>query len=172
MFFSGAGNTFASSLALHDDTGWYTYGRLAKLVEVLAETLGHDGKALVFCFCRNDVASVAAYLAALETGHAVTFLNGSLDTTFKTQLVDQYARDFIRASEPIPCGEAYWPAVPIGRNHLLRRLAPSPLAVHPDLAVLLSTSGSTGSPKCVKLTGDNILSKCPVDLRGPGDREH
>ena len=35
--------------------------------------------------------------------------------------------------------------------------------LHPDLALLLSTSGSTGSPKLVRLSHDNLLQQ----RRGP-----
>ena len=33
--------------------------------------------------------------------------------------------------------------------------------LHPDLALLMSTSGSTGSPKLVRLSHENVLSNAP-----------
>ena len=33
----------------------------------------------------------------------------------------------------------------------------APYEIHPDVALLLTTSGSTGSPKLVKLTEKNLL---------------
>src|SRR5580700_4082937 len=158
MFFSRAGRTAPSDLALHDAAGWCSYGQLDPLVERLASALIHPSKALAFCFCQNDTPSVAWYLAALEAGHAVALLNGSLDAGLKATLISLYAPEFILASEATACGAEYEPLPDIGRNRLWRRVSPSPLPLHADLGVLLSTSGSTGSPKFVRLTRGNILS--------------
>ena len=174
MFFSRAGHTTASDPALHDAAGWCTYAQLEQMVEQLAATLAYPRKALTFCFCRNDTPSAAWYLAALEAGHAVALLNGSLDAGLKATLISLYAPDFILASEDTACEADYEPLPAIGRNRLYRRISPSPLALHPDLRVLLSTSGSTGSPKFVRLTSGNILSNATsirqaLDIRN-GDR--
>ncbi|MDE0775415.1 MAG: AMP-binding protein [Nocardioides sp.] len=59
------------------------------------------------------------------------------------------------------------------RDEIVQRWA-GPVHTHPDLALLLSTSGSTGSPKLVRLSRDNVLSNASaiadyLDLR-PTDR--
>ena len=39
--------------------------------------------------------------------------------------------------------------------------------LHPDLALLLSTSGSTGAPKLVRLSHRNLVEQRPGDRRVP-----
>jgi acyl-CoA synthetase (AMP-forming)/AMP-acid ligase II len=61
-----------------------------------------------------------------------------------------------------------------GRRAEVARRYTGRSAAHPDLALLLSTSGSTGSPKLVRLSRDNVLSNAAsiadyLDLR-PTDR--
>ena len=104
----------------------WTYGSLASEIERRVEVLRRGEKSLVMLFCRNDFDSVASYLAAIEAGHPVALLDHRLNAELRAGLVAAYRPD---------CRE-------------------TPL--HPDLALLLSTSGSTGSPKFVRLTRRNI----------------
>jgi len=55
------------------------------------------------------------------------------------------------------------------RAYSWRRKPEHPHVVHPDLAVLLSTSGSTGSPKLVRLSRKNVTSNA-IDL--PSTEHH
>src|SRR5688572_7609790 len=89
-----------SAPALYDaDRGeWWTYGQLRENVSRLAQALESSKKALVFCFCRNDSASVAWYLAAVQAGHAVALLDAGLAGEFKARLVSLYCPDFILSS--------------------------------------------------------------------------
>ncbi len=75
-----------------------------------------------------DLPSVVTYLAALALHRPVVVVTPGAH------------EDIVRRYRPA------WDAV-----------TPAP-APHPDLAVLLSTSGSTGSPKLVRLSRDNIVA--------------
>ncbi len=132
-----------SNLALFDaaQARWYTYGELWSEVARRAESL-KGPKALAFCFCRNNIASVVWYLAAVEAGHAVALLDDGLTQEFKTRLVELYDPDLIQEA-----GQHAW-----------RRTSAAGGKIAPELAVLLSTSGSTGSPKFVRLTADSVTA--------------
>ena len=119
-----------------------TYADLAGRVAEVA--LAYAGaRRLVLLTPRNDVASVVEYLGAMAADQVV-----------------------LLAGEPAADGllAAYRPDVlagPDGRTFLA--LDPDPAArpahdLHPDLALLLSTSGSTGSPKLVRLSRDGVLA--------------
>jgi acyl-CoA synthetase (AMP-forming)/AMP-acid ligase II len=114
-----------------------TYADLAGRVRERAAHLG-ERRRLVQLECHNDVETVVTYLAALEGHHPVLLTGPSCP------------RDELAA--------AYRPEV-VARGALLEERAQvAPAALHPDLAVLLSTSGSTGSPKLVRLSHENVRS--------------
>ncbi len=105
----------------------------------------------------NTVDALVVYLAALAAGHPV-LLAPHDRPDFLRSLTDAYDPDVV--------------AFPDGT--LDERRAGSAHTLHPDLALLLSTSGSTGSPKLVRLSHENLRSNAEsiaayLDIR-PGDR--
>jgi acyl-CoA synthetase (AMP-forming)/AMP-acid ligase II len=119
--------------AVPESTRQVTYARLAALVEGYAAELG-PARRLVALAARNDLASLVAYLGALSAGCVVL-----LTEQITAELRDAYDPDVL-----IEGGRAR-----VVREHSAHRL-------HPDLALLLSTSGSTGSPKLVRLSARNL----------------
>jgi acyl-coenzyme A synthetase/AMP-(fatty) acid ligase len=88
----------------------------------------------------------------VEAGHAVALLNDQIDAQLAANLISLYRPDWVRASLPVDTAEYESSgAAGVWRR---RRLEGAPL--HPDLALLLSTSGSTGSPKLVRLRRGNV----------------
>jgi acyl-CoA synthetase (AMP-forming)/AMP-acid ligase II len=125
---------------------WCSYGELWDLVDDLAGQLRDDTKRLVFLRCGNDLATVTGYLASLAAGHAVALLDRGLDGTLRDALEQAYAPDLVL--------ERDGPAPLPGR----RATEAAGGAVHPDTALLLSTSGTTGSPKFARLSLANVAA--------------
>jgi len=119
----------------------WTQQDTAAAVEALAGRLAADRAGLVFNLCERDVDSVIRYLAAIRAGHAVAQLPASTPPELTERLVEHYRPAFVLAP-----GEE--PRAPVDFDDSPR--------VHPDLAVLLSTSGTTGNPKLVRLSRQNI----------------
>jgi len=142
----------ATRPALYDAGEWWSYGQLAKEVDRWAGLLQHSTKCLLFCFAQSSVPSVCCYLGAIESGHAVALLDAKLTPEFRDRLITLYKPDFIFGSDA--------PADYVAHNEPgLWRCAKTPEgSIHPNLALLLSTSGSTGSPKFVRLTAMNVSS--------------
>lgn len=122
--------------ALFDDRAdsWITYGDLSALALEWAARL-HGMRDLVFVYARNDIESVGALLGALAAGHAIALFDPNLPQTARTEI------------EAI-----YGPAWVVGPGHgelkaLKKRIEP----ISSALSMLLSTSGSTGSAKLVRL---------------------
>lgn len=142
----GALETFASSVALHVPGGAaLTYGDLGRRVKDVAESFG-TGRRLVLLEAGNDVASIVAYLAALKAGCPLLLAGGGDHAV--ENLTATYDPDVVVTTA--------------GANASVRHrrspVAPSPHRLHPDLALMLSTSGSTGSPKVVRLSSANLDS--------------
>jgi acyl carrier protein len=85
----------------------------------------------------TTIDSIVLYLAALRRRYPVILLD-AIDSAVGTSVRETYA-------PWLPDDDCDVPAA-------------ASAALHPDLAVMLSTSGSTGSPKLVRLSGRNIAS--------------
>jgi acyl-CoA synthetase (AMP-forming)/AMP-acid ligase II len=158
----------ASAAALFDSTSgrWYTHGDLRSEVARAAEALG-TRKSLVFCYCRNNFATVAWYLAAVEAGHAVALLDDGLSAEFKAGLIERYAPELILGSSEASVAAEGYDGAALGEGlHLSRRREGQEGEIAPALAVLLSTSGSTGSPKFVRLTKDSVTANARSIIEG------
>ncbi|MFI7602228.1 AMP-binding protein [Actinoplanes sp. NPDC049681] len=127
--------------ALITRRGTISYGELANRVARAARRLG-DGRRLVLIAGANEVEAVVAYLGALAAGHPVLLAPGDNPATI----------DALTA--------AYDPDVVVrrtGRRWRYEQRRPgSAHVLHPELALLLTTSGSTGSPKLVRLSHHNL----------------
>lgn len=116
-----------------------SYAELAARVEAGVARLG-EARRLVVVAGANEVEPVVAYLAALAGGHPVLLAPADRPA----------ALDALAA--------AYDPDVVAGPEGFAERREGSAHELHPDLALLLSTSGSTGSPKLVRLSHENVQS--------------
>ena len=150
---------FVSGLAEHGSrtaliagTAVISFSQLAAVVAETADRLGRVRR-LVMIEGSNDVDTVVTYLGALAGGHAVMLVAD--DERRRDDLVSAYGPDVLAARDG-----AEWSLVEHcrGTTHDL----------HPDLALVLSTSGSTGSPKSVRLSHTNLQSNAEaiVDYLG------
>lgn len=133
----------------------WTYDRLADDVERARQQLG-DERRLVLLSAGRRPETVVWYLAALAGGHPVLMCSENQDHV--AGLVERYDPDVVVGVD----------------GHVEHRHAQPVHDLHPDLAVLLSTSGSTGSPKLVRLSHTNLATNAAaiaeyLQLR-PNDR--
>lgn len=134
-----AGDRCLTHAALHD--------RVVRAAAMLPDAT--DGRCLVHVTPRPELDAVVGYLATLHAGHValVTAPGGPA-----APILDRYRPDLAFDGRHVePLGDGPWS----GPCHLL----------HPDLALLLSTSGSTGSPKLVRLSHDNLRANADAIAR-------
>ncbi|UVJ39196.1 non-ribosomal peptide synthetase [Arthrobacter sp. CJ23] len=143
-----AGISFATDLArfggrtaIRFNGGSASYRELAGQVESIARSLG-PVRRLVALEADNTLPSLRVYLAALAAGHPLLILPPG-GSPASAALVAAYDPDVVvRLAD----GNAVMDCRREGTRHQL----------HPELAMLVSTSGSTGSPKLVRLSADGI----------------
>ncbi|MBL4829141.1 MAG: AMP-binding protein [Aliivibrio sp.] len=153
----------SSAPALNDDEQLSPCSFHELSVKSLAwrERLSADRKQLIFLFIENKISGVQAFLGAISSGHAVVLLDPELSAENQISLVNTYQPEKIITPKP-DIFDSYL-AIFQGELTLLendKNISTSD--IHPDLTVLLSTSGSTGSPKFVRLTLDNVVHNASV----------
>jgi hypothetical protein len=127
---------FADRPAVLTETITLTYDQLADRVQASAELLG-TARSLVLLEARTDIGALTHYLGSLAGGHVVLPTPAGAD---RSALIETYRPDVVVDAAGV------------------HRDAAGGHELHADLALLLSTSGSTGSPKLVRLSHANLLA--------------
>jgi acyl-coenzyme A synthetase/AMP-(fatty) acid ligase len=151
--------TFSSNTALVDTAidKSVSYAELEKESQALAEKLKLSVKGLIFLFTKNNSESVITYIAALKFGNAVLLLDEKLNDEIRNELIENYKPELIISSSVVIPGK-YKNSFRYDSLHFLTRIENTTSNIYPELSVLLSTSGTTGSPKLVRLAYKNIQS--------------
>ncbi len=127
-----------------------SYGELARRVDDAAARLDNDrgpgrGRRLVLVVGSHDVSLIAAYLGAICAGHVVLLVPSGQHVQ---RWIDRYDPDVVLQTDPDDLRVARTTERRAGTVHDL----------HPDLVLLLTTSGSTGSPRLVRLSYEAVLA--------------
>ena len=109
--------------------------------------------------CRNTPEALIIYLAALRSGDALILMHENIEKTLLKNVLDQYTPDWVFHHNSISIPELYQ-LDQLDQEWLLLKPVTQRMSVpiNKHLAILLSTSGSTGSPKMVRLSYDNLNS--------------
>lgn len=132
-----------------------TSGELHERVLAFANCL--HPRRLAFLVGQNDVPSITAYLGFLEAGAVPLLLNRDLSTESLNRLLEIYKPTYIFLSKDCALSQFNCRELgDFGNYRLLEASRNRPAGLHPELGLLLATSGSTGSPKLVRLSLRNI----------------
>jgi acyl-coenzyme A synthetase/AMP-(fatty) acid ligase len=114
-------------------------------------------RTLIFIFSENTLGSVAGYVAALETKIVPLLLHTATEKGLRETLVEKYKPEYFWMPESMISewdGEVVFKAYGYA---LMKTGLVAPL-LSENLSLLLPTSGSTGSPKLVRHSYNNILA--------------
>jgi acyl-CoA synthetase (AMP-forming)/AMP-acid ligase II len=131
---------FGDAPAVVADDVVLSHAELAARVADRARTWG-PARRLVLVEGAHTLDSLVAYLAALQHGHVALVVPDGREAQ-REAMVTAYDPDIVCTA---------------GARDDVRR-PQSVHDLHPELALLLSTSGTTGSPKLVRLSRDNVAS--------------
>ena len=146
-------------IAIKDDSGYsLTYEELCHTVEELDSL--NIPRSIVFCLCSNCAGSLAGYLAFENNGQVPLLLSSKLDESLRLNLEQIYQPGYYwipdQKAEDIKGGQIEGEQVYAAYGYVLLKTAYKPYPLHESLSMLLTTSGSTGSPKLVRHKYGNL----------------
>src|SRR5579863_7066118 len=152
--------------AIRDDRSdvWLTRADARAASLDVAGKITSERKRLVFLFCGANKETVIGLLAAAAAGHATALIDPSLPEDRLKGLIEAYRPEVVLGAREL--GETMRAVAP-GKAGSFESQAgaiewvssgagPEPAPIDPALAVLLSTSGTTGSRKYVRLSRDAV----------------
>ena len=148
---------YADNLAVIDDRGQQTtYAQLENYGKALVKNI--SSRCLVFCLCENTLGSLVGYTAFLNHHIIPLMLDAHLDKELLAHFIAEYKPDYIwlptSQIEEVEGKEVFsecdYSLIKTEYHHFY--------PLYEELALLLTTSGSTGSPKFVRQTYKNIES--------------
>jgi len=157
MFWNYDKNTF-NRIALIDTNSKQeiTYKKLNDDSKKLFPYLKDKKKRLTFLLCENSYTSILSYITLLKSGNATVLLDSKLEPNLLDNLISKYSPELIISSSERIINN-YSKTVTENGIHINRRISlRNQEDINPDLAVLLSTSGTTGSSKLVRLSYNNL----------------
>ena len=151
---------FPNNTAVITDKGeTMTYNQLVATAKEFADAAPQKG--LLFCLCENRIGSLVGYVACMEHHIPIVLLDGSKDISVLQNLMTIYQPEYIWISsdkiENIG-GETIFKYATFSLQKMQYEVEIEKPEINPELALCLTTSGSTGSPKFVRLTAKNVLA--------------
>lgn len=140
--------------AIKDDGGnVLTYGDVCAAIRDIS-TLKLP-RCVLFCLCDNCAGSLVGYLAFESGGQVPLLLGAGMDEDLRRNLDDLYTPAYYWLPERMGQtvrGETVYAAY----GYILRKTGHEVYSIHENLSLLLTTSGSTGSPKLVRHKYGNL----------------
>jgi long-chain acyl-CoA synthetase len=141
-----------------DELGYgLTWSEIESITEKFRQEVQSRRVSLVFS--ENSIDCFAGIISLMNSGVVPLLVDLNTEPKFIQDLVALYSPEYLYAPTSLAKSFADYAIVSTqGSYSLCSDRKPFPSIVHQDLALLLSTSGSTGSPKLVRQSRSNLKS--------------
>ena len=157
MFYTIPSEIEKNTFLIDSEGNHITYKDFLEIQEIFQK--GIDTRVVVLVLCESTPGSVMGVMSFLMNGQIPLLLESNIEMEFVRELVSRYQIEYVFVSKESHTNFIDLEEVKELRDFVLLKTGElrgeNP---HNDLALLLSTSGSTGSPKLVRLSYQNIAS--------------
>ena len=148
---------FANHIAVETEQGLkMTYAQLEKDASAIVSVMAP--RKFTFCLCENTIGSFVGYVGFMTYDIPTVLLDATKDIDTIKGLIKHYQPQYVWCPtsrvEELNSGKA----VTEYADYTLLQTGEQSYEIHPDILLCLTTSGTTGSPKLVKLTERNLKS--------------
>jgi long-chain acyl-CoA synthetase len=145
------------NLLIDEDGKCFTYSDLLTFNESLSKL--NLVRELVFCICDNSIELIFGYISFISNKIVPLMLDSNLDHSMLINLLKRYKPRYLWIPSQLFCNFSSKVILFKYKNYLLIDYNKNSKSIlNDELALLLTTSGSTGSPKLVRISYENILS--------------
>ncbi|MED3781066.1 AMP-binding protein [Heyndrickxia sporothermodurans] len=141
--------------ALDDNGTSITYGELSCFSDEFNKAVPE--RAIIFCLCENSIGSLAGYTSCISNRVVPLLLGSSIDRGLLSQLMETYEPAYMWIPKRYH-SEFNFPIILSKFEYILIKTEYKMYPINEKLSLLLTTSGSTGSPKLVRHKYGNIES--------------
>ena len=143
-----------TSTALIDNEGnSITYGDLAEKMPELGKQV--EPRSVVFILCKNTVGAMLGYLSFIENNAVSLNLSSKIDNALLSSLIDTYTPAYLWVPQE-DVEKFPYKAIGACYGYTLLKTENPVYPVNEKLQFLMTTSGSTGSPKLVRYKKGNL----------------
>ncbi len=148
---------YYNNTAVVTETGLtLSYAQLELAADEVTEDM--EPRKLTFCFCENTIGSFVGYVGFMTRNIPTVLLDGSKEIGVILSLIDHYLPQYVWCPTKRVRELNKGSRVTEYEDYTLLKLEEQKYEIHPDVLLCLTTSGTTGSPKLVKLTEENLRS--------------
>jgi len=149
---------YYNEIAVISDKGErITYQQLDMFAEKLIDNISE--RCLVFSLCTNSVASVVGYTGFINHRIVPLLIDSHMDPDMLNSLINEYKPSYLWIPESMAEMFSEFKSIYSDFNYILKKTNfDEAYPLFDELALLLNTSGSTGSPKLVRQSYINIES--------------
>ena len=130
------------------------YGAISSSIDEICKKI--DSRSLVFLVCGNNPESILGYISFLKTDCAVALLEEKINHNSLKNLVDIYKPNYLFVKKNFFKLDGYEQILSFKNFDLIKRKNFFKINLYRELSLLISTSGSTGSPKMVRISKKNL----------------
>ena len=152
--FLGLDRQEVNKVAVKDNEGnALTYGQLAEEVEVFSHIV--NSRSIVFMLCKNTLGSLAGYLGFIEGDAVPLVLSSKIEKGLLQSLIDEYTPAYLWVPTEQSTDFPY-KLIFERFGYSLLETGNEIYPINDQLQFLMTTSGSTGSPKLVRYKKGNL----------------
>ena len=148
---------YSDNIAVKHEGKQYTYAELSEISGGIAASTG--GRCLVFVLSSNTPGSLAAYVGFLNNGIVPLMLDAEINRSLLDELVSTYRPRYMWMPADKAEDYAGFETVHEAEGYVMKKLEDENVyPLYEELALLIPTSGSTGSPKLVRQSYKNLIA--------------
>mgnify|MGYP001343251793 FL=1 len=151
---------FKNNVAIIDEYGTdVSYEDLIEFGDKVASVISE--RSLVFVMCTKSIGSVAGYASFVNKGMVSVLLNAHLEKELLDNLVETYKPEYIWVPTEMCTEYEKYNVQNVFSEYgytLLKTTFDAKYELYDELCIMLTTSGSTGSPKFVRQSYKNVES--------------